>query len=90
MIVIYINDISTNITYIIKIYADDICSTKIYRKINVPEPEVDILALQSDLDRLGEWANQCSNIADFINQNRKDLIHVSQSYNLDYLLFLAS
>ena len=48
MILIYINDISTNITYTIKIDTDD---TKVYRKINVPEVE-------SDMDRLGQWAHK--------------------------------
>ena len=46
LLVIYINDISTNITSIVKIYADD---TKIYRTIN--EPDKDIPALQLDLNR---------------------------------------
>lgn len=48
MILIYINDISTNIAYTVKIDADD---TKVYRKINVPEVE-------SDMDRLGQWAHK--------------------------------
>ena len=49
---IYINDISTNITSTVKIYADD---TKIYRTINGPDK--DISALQLDLNRLSDWAN---------------------------------
>lgn len=52
MFIIFVNDFSTNVTSTVKIYVDDI---KIYRKINVPE--VDIPALQSDFNRLVEWAN---------------------------------
>ena len=48
-----INDISTNITSTVKIYADD---TKIYRTIN--EPDKDIPALQLDLNKLSDWANK--------------------------------
>ena len=53
LFIIYINDISTNITSTVKIYADD---TKIYRTIN--EPDKDIPALQLDLNRLSGWANK--------------------------------
>ena len=53
LFIIYINDISTNITSTVKIYADD---TKIYRTIN--EPDKDISALQLDLNRLSDWANK--------------------------------
>ena len=53
LFVIYINDISTNITSTVKIYADD---TKIYRTIN--EPDKDIPALQLDLNRLSGWTNK--------------------------------
>ena len=53
MFIIYINDISTDPTSTVKIYADD---TKIYRRIS--SPDVDIPALQCDLDRLGIWANK--------------------------------
>ena len=49
----YLNDISTNITSTVEIYADD---TKIYRTIN--EPDKDIPALQLDLNRLSDWANK--------------------------------
>ena len=49
----YINDISTDLTSTVKIYPDD---TKIYRTII--SPDVDIPALQSDLDQLGLWANK--------------------------------
>ena len=45
--IIYINDISTDVTSTVKIHADD---TKINRTISLPD--VDILALQCDLDRL--------------------------------------
>ena len=41
------------LTSTVKIYADD---TKIYRTIS--SPDVDIPALQCDLDRLGIWANK--------------------------------
>ena len=51
---IYINDISTNITSTVKIFADD---TKIYRTIN--EPDKDVPSLQLDLNRLSDWANKC-------------------------------
>lgn len=53
LFIIYINDISTDLTSTVKIYADD---TKIYRTIS--SPDVDIPALQSDLDRLSIWANK--------------------------------
>ena len=53
LFIIYINDISTDLTSIVKIYADD---TKIYRTVS--SPDVDIPALQCDLDRLGTWANK--------------------------------
>ena len=53
LFIIYINDISTDLTSTVKIYADD---TKIYRTIG--SPDVDIPALQCDLDRLGVWANK--------------------------------
>ena len=53
LFIIYINDISTDLTSTVKIYADD---TKIYRTIS--SPDVDIPALQCDLDRLGIWANK--------------------------------
>ena len=53
LFIIYINDVSTDITSTVKIYAHD---TKILRTIN--EPEVDISALQGDLNRLDEWANK--------------------------------
>ena len=52
LFVIYINDISTNITSTVKTYADDI---KIYGTIN--EPDKDMPALQLDLNRLSDWAN---------------------------------
>ena len=45
LFIIYINDISTDLTSTVKIYADD---TKIYRSIS--SPDVDIPALQCDLD----------------------------------------
>ena len=51
--ILFINDISTNITSTVKIYADD---TKIYRTII--DPDKDILALQLDLNRLCDWANK--------------------------------
>ena len=51
LLIIYINDISTNITSTVKIYADD---TKIYRTINVLDK--DISALQLDPNRLSDWA----------------------------------
>ena len=50
LFIIYINDISSNITSTVKIYADD---TKIYRTVNEPE---DTSALQLDLNRLSDWA----------------------------------
>ena len=53
LFIIYINDISANITSTVKIYADD---TKIYRKIM--EPDKDIPALQLDLNKLSDWANK--------------------------------
>lgn len=53
LFIIYINDISTDPTSTVTIYADD---TKIYRRIS--SPDVDIPALQCDLDRLGIWANK--------------------------------
>ena len=53
LFIIYINDISTDLTSTVKIYADD---TKVYRTIS--SPDVDIPALQCDLDRLGIWANK--------------------------------
>ena len=53
LFIIYINDISTDLTSTVKIYADD---TKIYRTIGLLD--VDIPALQCDLDRLGIWANK--------------------------------
>ena len=53
LFIIYINDISADLTSAIKIYADD---TKIYRTIG--SPDVDIPALECDLDRLGVWANK--------------------------------
>ena len=53
LFIIYINDISTDLTSTVKIYADD---TKIYRPIS--SPDVDIPALQCDLDRMGIWANK--------------------------------
>ena len=53
LFIIYINDISTDLTSTVKIYADD---TKIYRTIS--SPDVDIPALQCDLDQLGIWANK--------------------------------
>ena len=49
--IIYINDISTNITSTVKIHADD---TKTYRTINVLDK--DISALQFDPNRLSDWA----------------------------------
>lgn len=49
---IYINDISTNVTSTVKIYADD---TKIYSTIN--DPKKDNSALKLDLNRLSDWAN---------------------------------
>ena len=51
LFIIYINDISTNITSTVKIHADD---TKIYRTINVLDK--DISALQLDPNRLSDWA----------------------------------
>ena len=45
--------ISTDLTSTVKIYADD---TKIHRTIS--SPDVDIPALQCDLDGLGIWANK--------------------------------
>ena len=54
LFIIYINDISTDLTSTVKIYAND---TIIYRTIS--SPDVDIPALQCDLDRLGIWANKC-------------------------------
>ena len=51
LLIIYINDISTNITSTVKIFADD---TKIYRTINVLDK--DISALQLDPNRLSDWA----------------------------------
>ena len=53
LFIIGINDISTNITSTVKIYAYD---TKIYRTIN--EADKDIPALQLDLNRLSDWANK--------------------------------
>ena len=53
LFIIYINDISTDLTSTVKIYADD---TKVYRTIS--SPDVDIPALQCDLDRLDIWANK--------------------------------
>ena len=53
LFIIHINDISTDLTSTVKIYADD---TKIYRTIS--SPDVDIPALQCDLDQLGMWANK--------------------------------
>ena len=53
LFIIYINDISTDLTSTVKIYADDI---KIYRTIS--SPDVDIPALQCDLHRLGIWVNK--------------------------------
>ena len=53
LFIICINDISTDLKSTDKIYADD---TKIYRTIS--SPDVDIPALQCDLDRLGIWANK--------------------------------
>lgn len=53
LFIIYINDISTDLTSTVNIYADD---TKIYRTIS--SPDVDIPALQSDLDRFSIWANK--------------------------------
>ena len=53
LFVIYINDISANITSTVKIYADD---TQINRKIM--EPDKDIPALQLDLNKLSDWANK--------------------------------
>ena len=50
---IYINDISTDLASTVKIYAGD---TKIYRTIS--SPDVDIPALQLDLDRLAIRANK--------------------------------
>ena len=49
LFIIHINDISTDLTSTVKIYADD---TKI------SSPDVDIPALQYDLDQLGTWANK--------------------------------
>ena len=40
LFIIYINDISTNITSTVKIYADD---TKIYRTINVLDKDISAL-----------------------------------------------
>ena len=53
LFIIYKNDISTDLASTVKIHADD---TKIYRTIG--SPDVDIPALQCDLDRLGVWANK--------------------------------
>ena len=53
LFIIYINDISTNITLTVKIYADE---SKIYRTIN--KLDKDIPALQLDLNRLSDWANK--------------------------------
>ena len=53
LFIIYINDISTDLTSTVKVYADD---TKIYRTID--SPDFDIPALQCDLDRFGVWANK--------------------------------
>ena len=53
LFIIYINDISTNITSTVKIFADD---TKIYRTIN--DPYKDVPSLQLDPNRLSDWANK--------------------------------
>ena len=53
LFIIYINDILTNVTLTVTIYADD---TKIYRTIN--EPDKNIPAIQLDLNRLSDWATK--------------------------------
>ena len=53
LFIIYINDILTNVTSIVTIYADD---TKIYRTIN--EPDKNTPAIQLDLNRLSDWATK--------------------------------
>ena len=53
LFIMYINDISTDLTSTVKINADD---TKNYCTIG--SPDVDIPALQCDLDRSGIWANK--------------------------------
>ena len=53
LFIIYINDILTNVTLTVTIYADD---TKIYRTIN--EPDKNIPAIQLDLNRLTDWATK--------------------------------
>ena len=54
LFIIYINDISTDLTSSVKIYADD---TKNFY-CTIGPLDVDIPALQCDLDRLGVWANK--------------------------------
>lgn len=50
LFLVHINDISKNISSIIRLFADDcVC----YKEINNLE---DCLALQSDINKLGEWA----------------------------------
>ena len=52
LFLVYINDIIDHISSVVKLYADD---TKIYRAIK--DPQTDIPALQSDLNRLNQWAS---------------------------------
>ena len=51
LFLIYVNDISSNISSSIKMFADD---TKVYREIT--DFENDTRALQTDIDRLANWA----------------------------------
>ena len=51
LFLIYVNDISSNISSSIKMFADD---TKVYREIT--DFENNTRALQTDIDRLANWA----------------------------------
>ena len=55
LFIFYINDISTNITPTVKIYADD---TKIYRTINEPDKDTPASHAQLDLHWLSDWADK--------------------------------
>jgi len=65
----YINDISTNIISKIRLFADDCI---IYRTILNIE---DVEKLQTDLDRLGEWAEVNEMI---INPNKSKALSITR------------
>ena len=75
LFIIYRKDISTNITSIVKIFADD---TKIYCTIN--EPDKDVPALQLVLNRLSDWANKWQLP---FNPEKSEVMHIAMHIGTD-------